>query len=167
MRGYSKIYWFEAIIFIFFGVFHLHRIWAFIDRQSYSDYWITLLVSKNIFYYVLMGVLFLLCLLGLIVFFKNIKHNFWWRWIYFFGGGYVIFDLSSILFGITWWNDVLLFMFDTSNTLWNVIWGTFIAIGFISMTLAIYIIKYKRKLTKTMMYVNLQSHKYYIRFLRG
>lgn len=82
----KKIAFYEPWFFLLFGVFHLHRIWGMIDRKSYADFWIGILESRNAFYYVLMIILGMFCLLGLISFFKNIRHNYWWRWIYVAGG---------------------------------------------------------------------------------
>lgn len=67
-----------------------------IDRKSYADFWIGILEIRNAFYYVLMIILAMLCLLGIISFFKNIYHNYWWRWIYVAGGSYLLFDLFAI-----------------------------------------------------------------------
>ena len=50
-----KIYVYEPWFFIFFGIFHLHRIWGLIDRKSYADFWIGILEQRGIFYYSLMG----------------------------------------------------------------------------------------------------------------
>ena len=33
-----------------FGLFHLHRIWGLIDRNSYADFWIGVLESRGLFY---------------------------------------------------------------------------------------------------------------------
>ena len=35
----KKIYKWEPWFFLFFGVFHLHRIWALIDREGYASFW--------------------------------------------------------------------------------------------------------------------------------
>ena len=53
----KKIYEWEPWFFMFFGLFHLHRIWGLIDRTSYTDFWIGILESKGIFYFVLMVIL--------------------------------------------------------------------------------------------------------------
>ena len=89
----QKIYVWEPWFFMFFGVFHLHR--RLIDRTSYADFWIGILENKGMFYFVLMGILAFLCICGIVLFCKNIKNNYWWRWIYIFGGGYLLFDLFS------------------------------------------------------------------------
>lgn len=60
----KKIYKFEPWFFMFFAVFHLHRIWGLVDRNSYAEFWINVMVSKGLFYLVLMGILSVLCALG-------------------------------------------------------------------------------------------------------
>ena len=49
----KKIYAWEPWFFMFFGLFHLHRIWGLIDRKSYADFWLGILESKGVFYFVL------------------------------------------------------------------------------------------------------------------
>ena len=67
-RKVKKIYAWESWFFMFFGLFHLHRIWGLIDRTSYADFWIGILESKGIFYFVLMGILAFLCVCGIATF---------------------------------------------------------------------------------------------------
>lgn len=141
MSEKSKIYCFEPVIFLFFGVFHMHRIWAFIDRTGYANFWLGLCSNQGVLYFLLMGILASLCLLGIIVFTKNKGNNYWWRWIYIFGGGYVLFDLCSIFIKLEVWNQLLRMMFDTTSQYWNIIWGFFIIIGFLSFLLGVHIIK--------------------------
>lgn len=45
-----------------FGLFHLHRIWGLIDRNSYAEFWISLVENKDLLYFVLMGILGGLCI---------------------------------------------------------------------------------------------------------
>lgn len=98
---------FEPWIFLFFGLFHLHRIWALIDRKGYADFWLGVVDEKGIFYFGLMGLLAALCLLGIFEFWMNRHNNLWWRWIYLIGGGYVLFDLFAIATGLKFWQVVL------------------------------------------------------------
>ena len=70
----KRIYAFEPWFFLFFGVFHLHRIWGLIDRESYADFWLDTMENKGFVYFALMIILTSLCVLGIIVFFKN-KEN--------------------------------------------------------------------------------------------
>ena len=125
----KKIYSYEPWFFIFFGIFHLHRIWGLVDRELYAAFWINVMESKGIFYFVLMGVLAVLCTLGIITFFRNLHHNYWWRGIYLCGGGYVLFDLFAIAIGIEFWHDLLRAMFDVNAAYWNLLWGGFIVLG--------------------------------------
>lgn len=125
----KKILAYEPWFFVFFGIFHLHRTWALIDRNSYAKFWIGILEEKGAFYFVLMGLLAILCILGIITFFKNYHSNYWWRWVYLFGGAYVLFDLFAIAIGLEFWHKLLLFMFDVNAPYWNVLWSFFILLG--------------------------------------
>ncbi len=140
----KKIYAWEPWFFLFFGVFHLHRIWGLIDRQSYADFWLGILESKGAFYFIPMGILALLCILGITTFFKNIKSNHWWRWIYIFGGCYVLFDLFAIATDMEIWNELLLMMFDVESLYWNFIRGFFVVLGAFAFVLGIKLL-HKRK----------------------
>lgn len=51
----KKIEVYEPYFFLFFGAFHLHRIWGLIDRKSYASFWVSVMQNKRIFYFVLMG----------------------------------------------------------------------------------------------------------------
>ncbi len=81
-----KVFAWEPWLFMTFGLFHLHRIWALIDRNSYARFWIGALENRGPFYFVLMGILAALCILGVTAFVKNRRVNYWWRWIYLLGG---------------------------------------------------------------------------------
>lgn len=45
----KKIELFEPWFFIFFGIFHLHRIWGIIDRKAYTEFWIGVMNEKGVF----------------------------------------------------------------------------------------------------------------------
>ena len=92
----KKIYRWEPWFFLFFGIFHLHRIWALIDRESYASFWLGVMKSKGLIYFLLMGILSVLCILGIVTFFRERGKNYWWRWIYICGGDYLLFDLFAI-----------------------------------------------------------------------
>ena len=124
-----KIYWFEPYFFLFFGLFHLHRIWGLIDRSSYAGFWTDTMENKGITYFALMGILSALCILGIIIFFRNLRHNYWWRWIYLCGGSYLLFDLFAIAAGLEFWHDLITAMFDINAWYWNILWGGFILLG--------------------------------------
>ncbi|MBO4638431.1 MAG: hypothetical protein J5710_01605 [Treponema sp.] len=140
----KKIYAWEPWFFIFFGVFHLHRIWALIDRNSYASFWFGIMNNKGAAYFILMGILATLCVLGIITFFREIKNNYWWRFIYLGGGLYVLFDLFAIATGLKIWQKILTAMFDTQSSAWNYIWGFFILLGALVFALGLYLLR-KRK----------------------
>lgn len=125
----KKVLVWEPWFFMAFGLFHLHRIWGLIDRDSYAVFWIDALKNKGLFYFALMGILSILCILGIITFLKNLNNNYWWRWIYLFGGVYVLFDLFAIAIGLEFWNKLLLWMFDVTSIYWNIVWAFFILLG--------------------------------------
>ncbi len=125
----KRIYSWEPWFFIFFGLFHMHRIWALLDRSSYASFWMGIMHDKGWPYFLIMGILAGLCVLGIVTFFRERKANYLWRWIYIFGGGYVLFDLFAIATGMTFWQKLLEIMFDTSSAYWNYIWSFFILLG--------------------------------------
>ena len=107
----------------------MHRIWGLVDRQSYANFWLGILAEKGFLYFALMGLLAVLCVCGMVVFFRHLKSNYWWRWIYLFGGGYLLFDLFAIAIDLKVWSDLLTMMFDVGSPYWNLIWGFFILLG--------------------------------------
>ncbi len=131
----------EPYFFMAFGLFHLHRIWGLFDRKRYAYFWLDKLNNRGAFYFILMGILASLCILGIITFIKNVKCNYWWRWIYIFGGIYLLFDLFAILFRFNFWYDILNVMFDVNSVYWNYIWIFFILLGTFSFILGIKILK--------------------------
>ncbi len=140
MKNKSRVYWVEPFIFMFFGLLHIHRIWGLIDRAGYADFWLSLMEGKGWFYFVLMGIMAALCVSGIVLFIKNRGHNYWWRWFYIFGGGYVIFDLFAIYVELDIWKKLLSAMFDTSAPYWNILWGGFITLGLVSFGIGISLI---------------------------
>lgn len=143
----KKIEAFEPWFFIFFGLFHLHRIWGIVDQDAYARFWLGAMYNKGVLYYLLMGILALLCVFGIILFFRNFHNNYWWRWIYLFGGGYVLFDLFAIAAGLEFWQALLQKMFDVSAPYWNLLWGSFIALGGAALLLGISLLIQRRKTT--------------------
>lgn len=91
-----------------------------------------------------MGILAFLCVCGIVTFCKNIRNNYWWRWIYIFGGSYVLFDLFAIAIELKVWNDLLLFMFDVNSPYWNIVWGFFIALGAFVFCLGLKLLKQRK-----------------------
>ena len=88
-----------------------------------------------------MGILSILCIEGIITFIRSIGKNYWWRWIYIFGGGYVLFDLFAIAMKLKAWNKLVLLMFDTSSAYWNPLWSIFILIGSLLCGLGLYLLR--------------------------
>lgn len=139
-----EIYIWEPWFFIFFGLFHMHRIWALIDRESYASFWMGIMEKKGGSYFLIMGILAGLCILGIITFIRERKANYLWRWIYIFGGIYVLFDLFAIAIGLEVWQKLLEVMFDITSPYWNIIWGFFILLGTAVFILGIKLM-FKRK----------------------
>ena len=132
-----KIAWYEPLFFLFFGAFHLHRVWGLADRESYAAFWLGVLTQKGPLYFGLMGLLAVLCLAGVATFFRNWGRNPWWRWIYLFGGSYVLFDLLAIAAGLSFWHSLLAWMFDVTSPCWNFLWGFFVLLGGASAALGL------------------------------
>lgn len=100
-----------------------------IDRESYASFWMGIMEAKGLPYFFIMGILAGLCILGIVMFIRERKANYLWRWIYLFGGAYVLFDLFAIAIGLEMWQKLLAVMFDTASAYWNIIWGFFILLG--------------------------------------
>ena len=141
----KKIYPWEPWFFIFFGLFHLHRIWALIDRASYAAFWTGIMENKGALYYLIMGMLACLCILGIITFIRERKTNYAWRWIYLFGGVYVLFDLAAIAFNLGIWKRLLAMMFDADSPYWNAGWLFFILLGAAVFVFGIRLLALRRK----------------------
>ena len=148
----KKIYLWEPWFFIFFGLFHLHRIWALIDRSSYAAFWTEIMENKGVLYYLIMGLLACLCVLGIITFIRERKANYAWRWIYLFGGAYVLFDLTAIAAELEKWKKLLAVMFDTASPYWNAVWLFFILLGAAVFTLGIRLLTLRHMETKKQQY---------------
>ena len=138
----------EPWLFIAFGLFHLHRIWGLIDKDSYARFWLGVLQSKGLFYFTLMGALAGLCVLGIFTFMKYRGNNYWWRWIYLFGGVYVLFDLYAIAAGLEFWNKLLLWMFDVDSIYWNAVWTFFVLLGGFIFLLGVKLLVQKKNTVK-------------------
>jgi hypothetical protein len=138
-----NIYKFESIFFLFFGIFHLHRIWAFISPNTYSTFWLSLSNNKNAFAYLLGIIILLLSIFAILTFIINFKNNKWWRWIYLFGGIYLLFDSILNLLNVKFMMNIVNYMFTAPNPQFNIIWGFFIILGLFCIILSIYLWKYK------------------------
>ena len=137
MDDQPKLFWFEKDFFLFFGIFHIHRVWGLIDRKGYSDFWLSVMNNRDWFYFALAGLLLVFCIMGIVIFIKNRDKNYWWRWIYLFGGAYLLFDLFAISVGLDFWERLLYWMYDITNPYWNILWGTFIGLGVFSSAIGI------------------------------
>lgn len=131
----QKIEAFEPLFFLFFCLFHLHRVWALADRISYAAFWLGVLERKGWSYFALMEVLAAFCVRDIAAFFKKRQQNAWWRYIYLFGGSYLLFDLFAIAAGLPFWYRLLLAMFDVNAPYWGPLWGGFIGLGAASFAL--------------------------------
>ena len=140
-KSKRNIYKWEPWFFIFFGLFHLHRIWALIDRESYASFWLGIMRNRGFVYFLLMGILSALCILGIVTFFRETGRNYPWRLIYLCGGAYLLFDLFAIAVGLEFWQRLLDKMFDTGSGSWNLIWGSFILLGGAVFALGICLLK--------------------------
>ena len=123
----------------------MHRIWALIDRKAYASFWMGIMENKGFLYFLIMGILAVLCVVGIITFIRERKANYHWRWIYLFGGVYVLFDLFAIAVGIEGWEKLLAIMFDTHSPYWNYIWGFFILLGMAVFILGFVLMVRKKK----------------------
>ena len=124
-----RIYGWEPWFFLFFGLFHMHRIWAFINRAAYAAFWLEIMTDRGAPYFLIMGLLAGLCVLGVVTFIRERSANYLWRWIYVFGGAYLLFDLFAIAARLDLWQRLLAVMFDTASPYWDLIWGFFILLG--------------------------------------
>ena len=109
-------------------------------------FWMGVMESKGIVYFGTMTILAVLCVLGIITFLKNLHHNYWWRWIYIFGGSYILFDLFAIAVGLDFWNNLLLIMYDVNSPYWNIIWSFFVMLGAFVFVLGIKLLLKRKKL---------------------
>ena len=106
------------------------------------------LQKKGQFYFALMGALTGLCVLGIFTFMKHRGNNYWWRWIYLFGGVYLLFDLYAIAAGLEFWNKLLLWMFDVDSIYWNMVWTFFVLLGGFIFLLGVKLLVQKKNTVK-------------------
>ena len=92
-----------------------------------------------------MGILAGLCILGIITFFRERKSNYVWRWIYFLGGAYLLFDLFAIAAGLPFWQNLLERMFDPNTRYWNAVWMFFILLGGFALALGITLLRKRQR----------------------
>ncbi len=140
-----NIYKIESLFFLFFGIFHLHRILAFINPKAYNSFWLSILNNKNIFTYSLGIVILLLSIFAIIMFFSNLKNIKWWRWIYLFGGIYIFFDSLLNLLNFKMMTNLVIYMFTAPTPQYYFIWGFFVLLGLFCLILSNYLWNYKEK----------------------
>ena len=128
----KEVFAWEPWFFITFGLFHLHRIWGLVDRNSYAKFWLKVLENKGVFYFVLMGIVGVL-----------------------FGGIYLLFDLFAISISLEFWNKLLLWMFDVTSIYWNIVWSFFILLGGFVLALGIKLLLQKKR--QKFYYTDLQN----------
>lgn len=126
----------EAILFLFFGMFHIHRIWAFIDPEAYSKFWLGLVSTQGKEYYALGIILVGMSISLIILFVLNIKRLFWWRWFYLIGGLYVLIDVCLNLLEVDFMQRAIVWLFTVEGVLWYIIWGNFVLLGLLSLFLS-------------------------------
>ena len=109
----SKIVWFEPIIFLFFGVFHLHRIWGLFDRSNYAKFWLSIMSNRGCVFYVSMAILSALCIAGIVVFVKKwvaLVLSIWrdLRFIWFICHSNQVWDMGKSYISNVWYYQSLL-----------------------------------------------------------
>lgn len=142
--GQGRIFWFEPWFFLLFGLFHLHRIWGLLDRRGYAGFWLAVLEGRGPLYLALMGLLSGLCLAGLVAFFRCRREGRWWRWLYVFGGGYVLWDLTAVAAELPFWRELLYGMFDVHLPFWNLLWGGFVLLGGAVFLVGLFLLRQRR-----------------------
>jgi hypothetical protein len=132
----------ESLFFLFFGLFHIHRIWAFIDSNSYNKFWLELLANRGTSFFILGLLLFILTITVIIYFIKNFKNRKWWRWIYLFGGIYVIIDIILNLFNNNFIKNIVIKMYTLEQPYYSILWGLFITLGIVCIIISKYLWNY-------------------------
>jgi predicted ferric reductase len=132
----------ESLVFLFFGLFHAHRIWAFVDSKSYNKFWLNILESRGTFFIIFGLLLLIMSIIVIIYFIKNFKYKKWWRWIYFFGGVYLIIDTILNLLNNNFIKNVVIKMYTIKQPYYSILWGLFIILGIICIILSKYLWNY-------------------------
>ena len=141
----SNKYKMESLFFCIFGLFHIHRIWAFINAKGYNVFWLNVLRNKNIFFYILGIILVSLAIIALAFFVKFFKEKKWWRWIYLFGGIYVLIDCILNLLDNNFMAYVVMKMYTLKQPFYNILWSFFILVGIICMIFSKYLWSYSNE----------------------
>ena len=132
----------ESLFFLFFGLFHIHRIWAFIDSNSYNNFWLKLLENRGVSFYILGFLLLLLAVIVIIYFAKNHKNKKWWRWIYLFGGIYVFIDSLLNILNNNFIKNIVVKMYTITQPFYSILWVAFIILGIICIIISKYLWNY-------------------------
>lgn len=129
----------ESIVFMFFGIFHVHRIWGLVNPSAYAEFWLNIINKEK--YGALAIVLIIFALSFVILFFTNLKKLRWWRWFYFCGGVYVLLDVFSNLARLGLIKKATIWMFTVTGPIWYLLWGFFTLLGFGCIMLSVYLWK--------------------------
>ena len=142
MKLIENKYRFESLFYLFFGLFHMHRIWAFIDSKTYNDFWLSVLNNRNVLFNILGTILIILSIVLLIYFLNHYKENKWWRWIYLFGGIYVFVDCILNILNNNVIKYVVIKMYTLKQPFYNILWGFFILLGICCIIISRYLWNY-------------------------
>jgi hypothetical protein len=134
----------ESLVFLFFGLFHIHRIWAFIDSKAYNNFWLGVLDNRGPSFFFLGVLLMILSIVVILYFLKNYKDKKWWRWIYLFGGIYVLFDSILNLLNNNFMINVVIKMYTIAQPYYYILWGLFILLGLVCIIICIYLWNYNK-----------------------
>ena len=136
----------ESLVFLFFGLFHIHRIWAFIDFKSYNKFWLNILENRGSFFIILGFSLLIMSIIVILYFIVNFKNKKWWRWIYLFGGIYLVIDNVLNLFNNNLINNVVIKMYTMKQPYYSILWALFIILGIICIIISKYLWSYRRRI---------------------
>jgi len=132
----------ESLVFLFFGLFHIHRIWAFIDSKSYNKFWLNILENRGPFFLILGFSLLIMSIIVILYFIVNFKDKKWWRWIYLFGGIYLVIDNVLNLFNNNFINNIVIKMYTMKQPYYSILWGLFIILGITCLIISKYLWNY-------------------------
>jgi hypothetical protein len=132
----------ESLFFLFFGLFHIHRIWAFIDSKSYNNFWLNILDSRGAFLYIFGSLLFIMSIIVILYFIKYFGDKKWWRWVYLFGGIYLIWDTILNLLNNDFIKNFIIKMYTIKQPYYFILWGLFIILGIICLFISKYLWNY-------------------------
>jgi len=132
----------ESLFFLFFGMFHIHRIWAFIDSKSYNNFWLNILESRGQFFYSLGFLILIVSIIVIMYFIKSYKYKKWWRWIYLFGGIYLIIDSVLNILNNNLMKNIIIKMYTIKQPYYSILWGLFIILGIICIIISKYLWNY-------------------------